>query len=273
MSNSIKLIINANNPEQREELIAQLSLFEIDGFEETETELVCYYKEQNKDEDDLIEKLNYIEASYYKSIVYEQNWNREWESSFDPVVVDNFCMIRACFHQPNPAIRHEIIITPKMSFGTGHHATTFLMVQQMSKIDFKNKTVADFGTGTGVLSILAEKLGGTNIWAIDNDDWSIKNAKENIETNHCQKIKVEKFNSFRPAQQFDVILANINKNTILNNLNGLIFGLQSGGKLLVSGLLKTDEQEVRISFEKNNFIHTTTVEKDNWISMTLILNT
>src|SRR5882724_11850115 len=120
-----------------------------------------------------------------------------------------------------PGTEHEIIITPKMSFGTGHHATTYMMVKQMRGIDFNNKTVFDFGTGTGVLAILAEKLGALKIIAIDNDDWSITNAAENIQQNNCSKIQLLKTDNTEMNQQFDIILANINKNTILGNFSSL----------------------------------------------------
>ena len=124
------------------------------------------------------------ENTIYKySIIEDKNWNEEWESQLQPVTINNFAGIRASFHEPLKNVEHEIIITPKMSFGTGHHATTFLMVEQMEKINFKNKTVLDFGTGTGILAILAEKLGAASVLAIDYDEWSINNALENIEAN------------------------------------------------------------------------------------------
>ena len=120
-------------------------------------------------------------AIYKYSIIEDRNWNEEWESQLDPVVINNFVGIRASFNKPIKNVEHEIIITPKMSFGTGHHATTFLMIGLMKKINFKNKKVLDFGTGTGMLAILAEKLGATSVLAIDYDEWSINNALENIE--------------------------------------------------------------------------------------------
>ena len=120
---------------------------------------------------------------------------QEWESQLQPVTINNFAGIRASFHKPLENVEHEIIITPKMSFGTGHHATTFLMIELMQKINFKNKKVLDFGTGTGILAILAEKLGAASVLAIDYDEWSINNASENIEANNCKRIITEQRNN------------------------------------------------------------------------------
>ena len=137
-----------------------------------------------------------------------------------------------------------------MSFGTGHHATTFMMIQQMKKIDFAGKTVLDFGTGTAVLAVLAEKLGAKNILAIDNDDWSIANAAENIDRNECTRIKLEKAGSLLPGEQFDIILANINKNVILDNFSILVNKLLPGGILVLSGLLIDDEAAILARFDQ-----------------------
>jgi ribosomal protein L11 methyltransferase len=152
-----------------------------------------------------------------------------------------------------------------MSFGTGHHATTFMMISKMRTIDFNGKKVADFGTGTGVLAILAEKLGSKNVWAIDIDDWSIENATENIRTNACEHIRLEKRDSFTPEEQFDIILANINKNVILQNAGNFLSALFSGGKLLLSGLLRQDEDDVVSAFLRQGLQHISTSEKNNWI--------
>lgn len=269
MNNSVKITIHAPEQSTKDEVIARLSLLNIDGFEETEQSLHCYYTESKEA---LVEEtLKQMNIDYTTSTINATNWNAEWESSFNPVVVDDFCTIRADFHKGSFNTKHEIIITPKMSFGTGHHATTYLMVEQMAKLDFDNKNVADFGTGTGVLSILAEKLGSRSIWAIDYDEWSIENAKENILRNKCLAITLEKADSFNPAKKFEIILANINKNTILTNLHGLVFGLITGGRLLLSGLLKEDEKDILLSCRQNNLLHIETVERDNWISVLLTL--
>ena len=265
MKSTIQITIITNEQSVREELIAQLSGIQYDAFEEKETELCAYIKDEAFEAEVLETILSAYHLGYTKSLIENQNWNALWESNFTPVIVDNLCVIRAEFHEPFPNIKNEIIITPKMSFGTGHHATTYMMIDNMSRIDFKDKQVADFGTGTGVLAIFAEKLGSSYVWAVDNDEWSIENSKENIERNGCAKVKIEKAEGFLPKQQFDIILANINKNVILQNAGNFLSALQSEGKLLLSGLLREDEDDVVSAFVRKGLQHISTSEKNNWI--------
>ncbi len=272
MTYSIQLIINTSNERLREELIGRLSLFEFDGFEEKDEQLLCFYTEGKIDEVELNKLMQQYGLSYSRAVISPQNWNAVWESSFAPVVVNDFCCVRADFHKPIVKTKYEIIITPKMSFGTGHHATTYLMLEQMSKMDFKGKSVADFGTGTGILAIMAEKLGSRYIYAIDNDEWSIENAKENVERNGCKVVTIESKGSFNGDEKYDIILANINKNVIIETLDGLVFGLNKGGRILLSGLLKKDEQDMLSLFKQLNLIHITTVDKDEWISILAVAN-
>lgn len=269
MTDSIQLTINTPDERLREELIGLLSLFDFDGFEEKDEQLLCFFAEGKIDEEEVKEIINNRGLSYLRSTILPQNWNALWESSFAPVVINNFCCVRADFHQPVAKTKYEIVITPKMSFGTGHHATTYLMIEQMAKMDFKGKRVADFGTGTGILAILAEKLGSSYIWAIDNDDWSIENAKENVQKNDCKVISIEKIDAFKGKQKFDIILANINKNVIIKNLDGLVLGLNKGGQLLLSGLLKADEEDVLLFCRQFKLTHIITIERDNWVSIML----
>src|SRR5689334_11761207 len=180
MSKYLRLHFTGINAEQSEILIAELSDAGYEGFEEGLNELKAYIPNENWNEAELIEVAERVGASWSKELIEETNWNQVWESNFQPVTVDEFVSIRAHFHEPVKGVKHEIIITPKMSFGTGHHATTSMMVRMMSQIDFHQKKVLDFGTGTGILAILAEKLGASEVVAIDNDDWSIENARENI---------------------------------------------------------------------------------------------
>lgn len=269
MKNTIQITITVNDNNTSDELIARLSVTDFDAFEEKETELIAFINEEKFDSSQLEDILSEYGVTYTKTIIKDQNWNALWESSFQPVIIDNFCVIRAEFHQPFLNTEHEIIITPKMSFGTGHHSTTYLMISEMRRIDFKDKVVADFGTGTGVLAILADKLGANNMWAIDNDDWSIENSKENIERNSCKNIKIEKADGFQPNRKFDIILANINKNIIMRNAENLASGLQQKGKLLLSGLLAEDENDVVSAFVQKGLQHISTSEKNNWICILL----
>lgn len=269
MANTIQITIPVNDDDIREEIIARLSAIDFDAFEEKETELIAFINEEKFNSILLENIFAEYDVCYTKAIIEEQNWNALWESSFEPVVADDFCAIRAEFHPPFFDIKHEIIITPKMSFGTGHHATTYLMIHEMSLINFAEKQVADFGTGTGVLAILAEKLGSASVWAIDNDEWSIENSKENIERNGCKKIKIEKAGGFYSKEKFDIILANINKNIIIQNAETLVEGLKPEGKLLLSGLLRGDKKDIVSAFEQKGLQYISTCERDNWICILL----
>ena len=263
---SIQISIEAKE-DQQEILISQLSDLGADGFEQTNNFLITYFSKstfKSYEVNDLLKGY-----SFTTKTIEEKNWNEEWESNFQPVVIDNFCAIRAEFHEPIKNVEYEIIITPKMSFGTGHHATTYMMIEQMRGIDFKNKTVFDFGTGTGILSILAEKSGASEIKAIDVDDWSIANAQENIERNECSKISV-RLSSEIPNETFDIILANINRNVILNYLSQLSHRLKTNCHLLLSGLLTSDKKDIieACTHEKLDLIKHT--ERSNWVSLLFI---
>lgn len=176
----------------------------------------------------------------------EQNWNATWESNFEPVVIEGFCSVRAHFHEPIPGVQYDIRITPKMSFGTGHHATTRLMMSQMKDLDFKNKSVFDYGSGTGILAILAEMLGATHVDAIDIDEWSYENGLENVNTNQCKHIVVAQgdINWVQSGSQYDIILANINRHILLESMAQLNSFLPVDGQLLLSGILKLQDTHI-----------------------------
>jgi ribosomal protein L11 methyltransferase len=268
--NYIKISIALQLQEQADILIAQLSEINYDGFEENDNNLFAFIPEEKFNESELQGIISAHSLLFSKEIIEQRNWNEEWEKDFEPVIVGDFCAIRASFHQPITTVKNEIIITPKMSFGTGHHSTTFLMVEAMEQIDFINKSVFDFGTGTGLLSILAEKLGAKNILAIDIDYWSIENAKENISENHCSNISIEKNDQIPSTKKFDIILANINKNVILPNLAIMQQQLTSQGVLLLSGLLEQDCEGMKHEAEKNNLEIVDMLSKETWICLKLI---
>lgn len=207
------------------------------------------------------------DATYEVQTVQQQNWNAQWEQSFEPVVVDDFVAIRASFHEPVAGVEHEIVITPKMSFGTGHHATTYLVMQEMKSIDFAGKSVIDFGTGTGVLAILAEKLGAETILGIDNDDWSINNALENIEANHCKNMRLLKAGAMVEDQKADVVLANINLNVIIANITLIKEACNPGAMVVLSGLMCQDEKQMTEILTLHNFKVMCCVAKNNWIAI------
>jgi ribosomal protein L11 methyltransferase len=272
MKNYVEINIQTGESTLRDIIVAQLSELGFEGFEESETSLKAFISEAEFDEkvfNDLLKPHNLI---CLKSILPSQNWNALWESNFEPVIVDDFCEVRADFHSPSNSTQHDIIITPKMSFGTGHHATTYMMIEQMRDLDFAGKSVADFGTGTGILAILAEKLRSNKIVAIDNDEWSIQNAEENILNNNCTSISLQQANKFSSEDKFDIILANINKNVILDNFGGLVFGLKAKSYLLISGILGDDEKDLVKAAAYYNLSYIKTVERNNWISILFVSN-
>lgn len=262
----IQLEIVANQFQQ-EELIALLDDYNPSGFEQTDETLKAYFEEKNFAQNEVLQIIKGY--PYTQAEMEEQNWNEVWEQNFQPVIVDNFCAIRAHFHRPIANVEHEIIITPKMSFGTGHHATTYMMIQQMRGIDFNKKFIFDFGTGTGILAILAEKLGGTKITAIDVDDWSIENAKENFDRNNCNKISVS-LSSNLPRDQFDVVLANINRNVILMYIDELAKIVKQNGLVLFSGLLVADENDIIDAARRKGMYSIKREERSGWLSLLFV---
>jgi ribosomal protein L11 methyltransferase len=263
----IQITFSALQPEQQEMLIAHLAEAGYEGFEEDNNELKAFISEKEFDKIFLRELVFKYQLTWSEQRIPEQNWNAVWESAFPPVVVDDFVAIRADFHQPIKGVEHEIVITPKMSFGTGHHATTYMMIKKMRSIDFGNKKVFDFGTGTGILAILAEKLGAATVVAIDNDEWSIVNAEENTSTNDCHKIQIGKADSITGSGPYDIILANINRNVILDNFGSLVGALTYGGILLLSGLLSEDETAIREQAEKSGLIRVTGMQRNDWVCL------
>lgn len=268
MDKYVELTFDALTDEQKDILIGQLSSLGFEGFEEQRHKLIACIPMLQFDEEALMEKIS-SSTKFSKQIIEPKNWNEEWEKSFEPVYVDDFCVIRASFHEQVKNVMHEIIITPKMSFGTGHHATTWLMIHLMREINFKQKEVLDFGTGTGVLAVLASKLGATDITAIDNDEWSIRNAEENFQNNYCTSIKLFLMDTLSDEKKFDVILANINRHVILANLADMKQHLTSDGVLLLSGLLVADRDQVIEAAGEVGLKLMSEEKKDDWIALKL----
>lgn len=265
--NYIKVTLAVADPLRQDIFIALLSDLGYDGFEQQDNALLAFLGEDRYDATALEAAIRPFDPAYTTTLLPEQNWNKEWERNFTPVQVDEFCAVRAHFHPPMTNVVHELIITPKMSFGTGHHATTYMMLQTMQFMDFNEKSVLDFGTGTGVLAILAERLGASTVIALDNDDWSIENARENIRENHCVKISVEKSDSPPKGRAFDIILANINKHILLREMAGIGQQLKEGGVILMSGLLQDDCKDIENQALKSNLSITTRTSKGGWICL------
>lgn len=271
MSTTIQVSIDVADEAIKDMMIAELADLGFDGFEETETGLLSYITLAGFDGEltsGLEELVNRYGLTYTSNAIDKQNWNALWESNFEPVLVDDFVGVRANFHDSfNGVVEHDIIITPKMSFGTGHHGTTYSVMQLMRGIDFANKSVFDFGTGTGLLAILAHKLGAVDILAVDNDDWCIENASENIVVNNTQSIEIQKVDNAKLNKKFNIIIANINKNIILDNLAFLAEATVPGGVVLLSGLLVEDEPEIEAACAALGWKHQETRTRNNWIAL------
>lgn len=273
MANYIEITFAVPDTDLQQVLIAQLAEEGFEGFEENETTLKGFIPEKDYEAVNVQAIADGHQVSFTTSLIESQNWNAVWESNFDPVVVDDFVAIRAGFHEPVAGVEHEIVITPKMSFGTGHHATTFMMLRQMRQLDFTGKKVFDFGTGTGVLAILAEKRGAADVYAIDYDDWSIENATENCANNQCSRIRLHQADNAADAGKADIILANINKNVILDNLIHLKNDLNEGGALLLSGLLISDEADIVNAARPLSLELKGKEVMNNWICLVLGIST
>jgi len=267
--NYIQLKIKVSeNEELAEVLIAQLASMGFEGFEESGGFLMGYILQENYNSEEVSSLLGDFTVPYEVHSVAPQNWNAQWEANFSPVLVDDFVAIRANFHAPITTTQHEIVITPKMSFGTGHHATTYLMLQLMASIDFQQKSVLDFGTGTGILAIMAEKMGATKILAVDCDEWSIANSAENFEINHVQNCTLLQSSTANTNEQFNIILANVNRNIILDNLQYFVNSISANGLLLLSGLLVTDVAEIEnVLKQSTKCTLQLLIEKDGWVAM------
>lgn len=270
----LKLSVKPYSEDILEIFSAELSNLGFEGFVENQKLLLAYLPAHLFSNKIVIEFLknpvfkNYsIDISH--SLIKEQNWNQLWESNFEPILVDDKCLIKAPFHKNSLKEGLEIIIEPKMSFGTGHHATTQLMVSDILKLELTGKTVLDIGTGTGILAIIAAKKGADKIIALDNDEWSYNNCLENCARNNSNQIEtILGSSSSIINDKFDVIFANINKPVISSEINLWSKMLNPGGLILISGILETDEQDI-ISILPEDLL---TLEKrtlNNWLFLRL----
>lgn len=255
-------------PSLGEILIAFLEPLPFEAFEQKEDILLGYIQDQHlelalKEIQTLAQQFNF---SYEYSSVTYQNWNALWESQFNSIQIEDFCIVRADFHEPVPGITHDIIINPKMAFGTGHHETTWMVLQQMRNLDFRKKRVFDYGCGTGILAILANKLEADYILAIDNDALAVENTLENVLVNKCSPVEVRQstLNSVN-HDQFDIILANINRNVILDSINPLYILLNEQGHLIISGFLEADRSIMQKAVKEGGFRISQELSKNDWL--------
>jgi ribosomal protein L11 methyltransferase len=261
-----------NDPAMNEAIVGWISETSFTMFEESSDGIIAYAPHDEFNEQKFKEFISGIPAlqniPYQVSLIKDQNWNREWESNFDPVLVNGRVYIRAPFHPEGNEYQYQVTIEPKMSFGTGHHATTALMLELMLQFDLQNKTVLDMGCGTAVLAIMAEKLGAKEVLAIDIDEWAYENSKENTERNNCKKITVQKgdINNIRNLK-FDIILANINRNVLLSDMNSYVSALNAGGDLFLSGILLSDKEIVSSAATAAGLNYITEASRENWLAL------
>lgn len=261
-------------PEMQEILIALLGDLPFDTFEEGTEHLHAFVplpKDQATFDAEVQTMIESLDVHFTVQEIPYQNWNSIWESNFQPITVGDFCGVRADFHAPLKGVQHEIIINPKMAFGTGHHETTHMVMQLMEGIDFKDKYVFDFGCGTGILAILAAKLGARLIDAVDIEPPSYENTLENGKINGVSDAIHALLGDLSVVEGsgYDIILANINRGVILEAFPTLHQKLKQGGILLISGILKTDRELVEAAARQQGFSPVEALEKGNWLALRL----
>lgn len=264
--------VNIEIPDNQHELSEILLAYLSDHFESFTEEigvLKAYTSEKEFSEDFTNQICKKFNVKYKTNIISSKNWNEEWEKSFKPVVIDELLHIRAPFHNSIPGIKNEIVIEPKMAFGTGHHETTFLMCKLMSKYNFSKSSVLDMGCGTGILAIYSFLLGANNITAIDIDEWSFNNCTENCNTNKCSNIKIIKgdVNAIPENENYDFILANINLNVLINDIQKYADKLNSKGILILSGFFELELDGIKKICETNGLLFDKYLEKNNWVAV------
>ncbi len=252
-------------------LIAELGNVGFESFVETENGVTAYIQKVDWSETILedVYVINSDEFSieYNQNEVAQTNWNAEWEKNFSPIQVDDLVSIRAPFHE-NPNLKYDIVIEPKMSFGTGHHETTHMMVQHLLNLDLANKKVLDMGCGTGILAIFAEMKGANPTDAIDIDNWCYENSIENVERNNCKHISVyEGDSSLLINKKYDVIIANINRNILLMDMKVYTNCLNEKGILLLSGFYQEDIPVIDTEVSKYGLKLEKYIERNNWVAL------
>ncbi|MAX70730.1 MAG: 50S ribosomal protein L11 methyltransferase [Flavobacteriaceae bacterium] len=255
-------------------LIAELGYAGFESFVENEEGVTAYIKKDEWDafilEDIQILKSTEFKITYDFNEIEQTNWNEEWEKNFNPIEVDGLVTVRAPFHE-KPNTKFDLVIEPKMSFGTGHHETTHMMIQHILKNDFEDKSVLDMGCGTGVLAILAEKVGATKIDAIDIDNWCYLNSLENVERNDCKNISVyEGDATLLEGRHYDTIIANINRNILLADMASYAKCLSANGMLFLSGFYKEDIPMIEAECEKHMLKLNEIIERGQWVSLKFI---
>jgi ribosomal protein L11 methyltransferase len=238
------------SPDYADILTAELAELGFESFVETDEGLNAYITEPDFDEEavrDVIAKYaDQTAIAYTVTSLEKRNWNAEWEQSYQPIEVANTVRVRASFHEPNHSFKYDLVINPKMSFGTGHHETTAMMLEHQLGIDHAGKGVLDVGSGTGILAILAARMGAADVLAFDIEEWAVENAEENAGLNDCPQIRVFQgtIADIDTSSQFDIVLANINRNVLLAEIPTYAGFIREGGQLLVSGFYEHDALDI-----------------------------
>jgi ribosomal protein L11 methyltransferase len=273
-------------------LMAELAEIDFETFTEEPNGLNAYiptarFVQENLDEI-LLRYRSVFEYTYNLKVIEKQNWNADWEKNYPPIRISNLVLVRASFHEPDPKVAHDIIINPKMSFGTGHHETTAMVMEHQLEIDHffveyskkvggkaevLKKSVLDIGCGTGILAILAEKLGAKEISAFDIEEWAAVNSKENAQLNQCKNIFVRQGTiETEPIKQYDIVLANINRNILLRDINQYINYLKPGGIIIISGFYTSDQSDIEKKFGEFHLKKVAEKTKNNWASIRFVLD-
>ncbi|MGJ8760332.1 MAG: 50S ribosomal protein L11 methyltransferase [Polaribacter sp.] len=252
-------------------LIAELGEVGFESFVENENGVIAYIQKDDWSatvlEDIFVLNSEEFSIEYDQKEIEQTNWNAEWEKNFSPIQVEDVVSIRAPFHE-NPHLKYDIVIEPKMSFGTGHHETTHMMVQHLLQLDLEGKKTLDMGCGTGILAIFAEMKGANPIDAIDIDNWCYENSVENVERNNCKNISVfEGEAALLVDKKYDVIIANINRNILLMDMQAYTNCLNDNGVLLLSGFYQDDISVIDAEVSKYNLKLETVIERNNWVAL------
>jgi ribosomal protein L11 methyltransferase len=265
-----KFIVNPKEP-ATEILIAELAFAGFESFVENDSGLLAYIQQKDWNENllDIIQilKSTDFDISYRKNTIEQTNWNKEWETNFESIQVDEIVSIRAPFHK-NPYLKYDIVIEPKMSFGTGHHETTHMMLQHLIELNLENKKVLDMGCGTGILAIFSELKGARDIDAIDIDEWCYENSIENCQRNDCKNINVYQGDAtLLVEKKYDIIIANINRNILLMDIKTYVNCLNEKGILLLSGFYEEDIPVIDAEARQYKLKLEKIIERNNWVAL------
>jgi len=255
---------------QHDMLTTMLAGIGFDSFMDDERSLKAYCSAENRDDfavEALLMEPSFTDICLLKvEEMPDKDWNELWESSYQPVVVNERCRVRAPFHEPDPSFEFDLVIEPKMSFGTANHETTAQIIQLMLETDFQGKTVLDMGSGTAVLAILAKKLGAAKTVAIDNDEWAYRNAFTNMELNGISDLEIILGDALSIKGEFDVVLANINRNILLRDMHYYVAAMKPDAHIFFSGFYTEDLPNIRVEAERLGLRYHRHLSRNNWVA-------